>query len=224
VLLISSKYEEIWPLAINDMINMSDSTYSRDQILAMEKAILSRLGCVLLISSKYEEIWPLAINDMINMSDSTYSRDQILAMEKAILSRLGWYLMVPTPYMFTVWYVNASLPTEIEMENMVLFFIELGLMDYLVTIRNNPSMLAASAVYAARCTLNKTPAWIETLKHYTGYTEDQLGDCAKSLVSFYASASDNKFNVVYKKYVNPDRGAVACFPPATSLSVVNRHK
>ncbi|GJV33085.1 G2/mitotic-specific cyclin S13-7-like protein [Tanacetum coccineum] len=167
---------------------------------------------------------PLAVNDMITISDSTYSREQIRAMEKAILSRLGWYLTVPTPYVFTVRYAKASLPTNNEMENMVFFFTELGLMDYLVTIRNNPSMLVALAVYAARCTLNKTLAWTETLKHYTGYTEDQLGDCAKSLVGFHASASNNKFNAVYTKYVNPDRGAVARFPPATSLLVVNRHK
>ncbi|GJS76844.1 G2/mitotic-specific cyclin S13-7-like protein [Tanacetum coccineum] len=140
----------------------------------------------LLLSSKYEEIWPLAVNDMITISDSAYSREQILAMEKAILSRLDG---------------------------------EYGVL----TIRNNPSMLAASAVYAARCTLNKTPAWSETLQHYTGYTEDQLGDCAKSLVRFHASASDNKFSAVYKKYLNPDTGTVARFPPTTSLLVVNRH-
>nr|GEX47318.1 G2/mitotic-specific cyclin S13-7-like [Tanacetum cinerariifolium] len=203
-------------------INIVDRYLS---VTTVARAELQLVGIsALLKSSKYEEIWPLAVNDMITISDSAYSREQIRAMEKAILSHLGWYLTVPTPYVFTVRYAKASLPTDNEMENMVFFFTELGLMDYLVTIRNNPSMLAASAVYAARCTLNKTPAWTETLKHYTGYTEDQLGDCAKSLVGFHASASDNKFNTVYMKYVNPDRGAVAHFPPATSLLVVNRHK
>ncbi|PWA69365.1 Cyclin A/B/D/E [Artemisia annua] len=169
----------------------------------------------LLISSKYEDIQPPLVNDMITISDSAYSREQILAMEKAILSRLGWRLTVKTPYVFAVWYTKGSLPSDNEMENMVFFFTELGLMDYSVTIRNNPSKLAASAVYAARCTLNKTPAWTETLKHYTGCGEDQLRDCAKSLVSFHARASENKFNAVYKKYVNPDRSAVSLHPPAT---------
>ncbi|PWA46247.1 Cyclin A/B/D/E [Artemisia annua] len=178
----------------------------------------------LLISSKYEEIRPPWVNDMITISDCAYSREQILAMEKAILSRLGWYLTVPTPYVFAVRYTKVSLPSDNEMENMVFFFTELGLMDYLVTIRNNPSKLAASAVYAARCTLNKTPAWTETLKHYTGYGEDQLRDCAMSLVSFHARASENKFNAVYKKYVNPDRSVVSLRPPATSLLVVNHHE
>lgn len=56
---------------------------------------------------------------------------------------------------------------------MVFFLAELGLGDY-STILYCPSMFAASAVYAARCTLNKTPFWTETLKHHTGYSEDQI--------------------------------------------------
>lgn len=65
---------------------------------------------------------------------------------------------------------------------MVFFFAELGLMDYSTTIRYCPSKLAASAVYAARCTLNKAPLWTETLKHHTGYSEDQIM-CVSSMIS-----------------------------------------
>lgn len=60
-----------------------------------------------------------------------------------------------------------------KMEHMVYFFAELGLTNY-VTMMFCPSMLAASAVYAARCTLNKSPVWDETLKLHTGYSEAQL--------------------------------------------------
>ncbi|GKE02112.1 G2/mitotic-specific cyclin S13-7-like protein, partial [Tanacetum coccineum] len=172
----------------------------------------------LLISSKYEEIWPPEVNDLIHISDSAYTREQILAMEKAILGQLGWYMTVPTPYVFTVRYTKASIPSDNnEMENMVFFYTELGLMDYTVIISNNPSKLAASAVYAARCTLKKTPAWTETLKHHTGYSEDQVRDCAKSLVNLHACASESRLKAVCRKYEDPERGAVALFPPAGSL-------
>lgn len=57
---------------------------------------------------------------------------------------------------------------------MTFFFAELGLMNYSTIIKYSPSKLSASAVYAARCTLNRSPLWTETLKHYTGYSEDQL--------------------------------------------------
>ena len=218
IIQVHNKYG-LMPETLYLTINIVDRYLS---VTTVARTELQLVGIsALLISSKYEEIWPPWVNDMITISDSAYSRDQILAMEKAILCRLGWYLTVPTPYVFAVRYTKASLPSDNEMENMVFFFTELGLMDYSVTIRNNPSKLAASAVYAARCTLNKTPAWTETLKHYTGYGEDQLRDCAKSLVSFHARASENEFNAVYKKYVNPDRSAVSLCPPATSLLVAN---
>lgn len=50
---------------------------------------------------------------------------------------------------------------------------EIGLIYY-VSVMISPSMLAASAVFAARCTLEKNPVWDETLRVYTGYSEAQL--------------------------------------------------
>ena len=35
-------------------------------------------------------------------------------MEKAILEKLGWYLTVPTPYVFLVRYVKASVSPDQE--------------------------------------------------------------------------------------------------------------
>lgn len=59
------------------------------------------------------------------------------------------------------------------MEHMVYFYAELGLANY-ATMMYCSSMLAASSVYAARCALNKSPVWDETLKAYTGFSEAQL--------------------------------------------------
>lgn len=67
-----------------------------------------------------------------------------------------------------------NLSSTMQMENMVFFLAELGLMQYPTIILYPPSLIAASAVYAARCTLEKSPFWSETLKHHTGYSEDQL--------------------------------------------------
>lgn len=61
-----------------------------------------------------------------------------------------------------------------QMENMVFFLAELGIVHYPTVIFYSPSTIAAAAVYAARCTLKKTPFWSETLKHHTGYSEEQL--------------------------------------------------
>lgn len=52
-MLIACKYEEIWPPEVNDLIAISDSAYSREQILAMEKAILGQLGWYLTVPTPY---------------------------------------------------------------------------------------------------------------------------------------------------------------------------
>jgi cyclin B len=118
-------------------------------------------------------------------------------MEKAILNTLEWNLTLPTTYHFLVRFAKAAgrgdkqvkirfhyfkqvfgaetfvLFVWMQLENMVLFFGELALMDYrMVTIR--PSAIAASVVYAARCTLKKSPLWTDTLEHHTGLHEQQL--------------------------------------------------
>ncbi|KAK9068137.1 hypothetical protein SSX86_012248 [Deinandra increscens subsp. villosa] len=206
---------ELMPESLYLTINIVDRCLSVKKVPRKELQLVGISA--MLIASKYEEIWPPEVSDLIAISDNAYSRDQILAMEKVILGQLEWYLTVPTPYVFLVRYTKASLPFDKEMENMVFFLTELGLVHYSVIITNSPSKLAAAAVYAARCTLGKTPAWTETLKHHTGYYEHELRDCAKTLVTFHDCASETKLKAVYRKYVNPEKGAVALFPPARNL-------
>lgn len=37
------------------------------------------------------------------------------------------------------------------------------------------------------------------------------------MVSFHFGAAENKLKAIYKKYLNPERGAVALIPPASAL-------
>lgn len=192
-----------------------------DRYLSMRAVPRKELQLVgissMLIASKYEEIWAPEVSDFIAISVNTYVRKQVLLMEKEILGKLEWYLTVPTPYVFLVRYIKASVPSDKEMESMVFFLAELGLMQYPTITLYCPSMIAAAAVYAARCTLNKTHPWTETLKHYTGYSEDQLRDCARLLVSFHATVAESKLKAVYRKFSTPDKGSVALIPPAKSF-------
>ncbi|KAF8396279.1 hypothetical protein HHK36_017894 [Tetracentron sinense] len=194
-----------------------------DRFLSMKTVPRRELQLVgisaMLIACKYEEIWAPEVNDFVCISDQAYAREQILVMEKAILGKLEWGLTVPTPYVFLTRFIKASVPDQ-EMENMVFFLAELGLMHY-ATIMFCPSMIAASAVYAARCTLNKSPLWNETLKLHTGFSEPQLMDCAKLLVEFHSMAAESKLKVVYRKYSNPQHGAVAQIPPAKNLLAIS---
>ncbi|RZC71090.1 hypothetical protein C5167_034251 [Papaver somniferum] len=157
--------------------------YLSTRLVHMKELQLLGISSVLL-ASKYVDIWAPMVNDLVCISERSYSKEHILGMEKSILAKLGWSLSGPTPYVFLVRFVKAAMADK-EMENMAFFLTELGLLHYGM-LKFCPSMLAASAVYAARCTLNKTPHWDEMLNFHTGYSEPQLIECAKQLVSFHS--------------------------------------
>nr|BAE53367.1 cyclin B1 [Allium cepa] len=198
--------------------------YIIDKYLSMEKVIRRELQLVgissMLIASKYEEIWAPQVEDFITISDRAYNQEQILGMEKLILNKLEWTLTVPTPYVFLVRFIKAAMSDK-QLEHMVYFFAELGLLQYKM-VMNCPSMLAASAVYAARCTLSRSPLWTETLRRHTGFSEPELKECAKMLVSSHIAAPEGKLNAIYKKYSRSEHGAVALHPPA--MKVVEESK
>ncbi|KAL0359648.1 UNVERIFIED_CONTAM: G2/mitotic-specific cyclin-2 [Sesamum angustifolium] len=204
---------ELNPETLYLTINIVDR-YLAAKTTSRRELQLVGLGAML-IASKYEEIWAPEVNELVCISDRTYTNEQVLVMEKRILAALEWYLTVPTPYVFLARFIKAS-QTDSDVENTVYFLAELGMMNY-ATLIYCPSMIAASAVYAARCTLNSAPVWNETLKLHTGFSEPQLMDCAKLLVSFHSTAADQKLRGIYRKYSSSERGAVALLPPAKSL-------
>ncbi|KAK6163997.1 hypothetical protein DH2020_000861 [Rehmannia glutinosa] len=201
---------ELMPESLYLTVNIVDRFLSVKTVSRRELQLVGISS--MLIACKYEEIWAPEVSDFIAISDNAYVREQVLLMEKAILGKLEWYLTVPTPYVFLVRYIKASLPADKEMENMTFFYAELGLTNYSTIINYCPSMLAASAVYAARCTLSRSrPLWTDTLKHHTGYAENQLMECAKLLVSFHCGVAENKLKAVYRKYSNARGLLLLCF-------------
>ncbi|KAL8162975.1 hypothetical protein V2J09_014464 [Rumex salicifolius] len=203
---------ELMPETLYLTINLIDRFLSLKTVPRRELQLVG-IGAML-IACKYEEIWAPEVNDFVSISDRVYCNEQILRMEKAILGKLEWNITVPTPYLFLARFIKASIPDD-ELENMVYFLAELGLMNY-STLVYSPSMVAASAVYVARRTLHKSPAWTETLKLHTQFTESQLMDCAKLLVTLHSTTSESKLQVVLRKYSKSERYAVALCVPANS--------
>ncbi|KAI7739307.1 hypothetical protein M8C21_026642 [Ambrosia artemisiifolia] len=219
-----------WLIEVHNKFELTNETLYLtinivDRFLAAETVARRELQCVgmsaMLIASKYEEIWAPEVNDLVQISDRAYEHRHVLVMEKRILGRLEWNLTVPTPYVFLVRFIKAAAAppeTSVQMENMVYFYAELGIMNYEVVIRFCPSMVAAAAVYAARATMNMSQVWHETLEMHTGFTEAEVMECAKRMAVCHSMAvTDEKRKVIYRKYSNVSKGAVALYPPAKDL-------
>jgi len=188
-----------------------------DRYLSVQTVTKGKLQLVgitaMLIACKYEEIWPPQVNDFVGILPQEYTSEQMVAVEHTILNRLKFNLTVPTPYVFLVRFLKAAGPPDKAMENLAFFLVELCLLHYTM-IKYSPSMLAAAAVYTAQCTLRKDTCWSKTLALHTGYSEEDLKECAHFMVNFHMNAGRNKLRVVHRKYSIPFFGCVAFLAPA----------
>ncbi|KAJ6793327.1 putative cyclin-B3-1 [Iris pallida] len=152
------------------MVDVLDRVLS---ILPVKKDELQMVGLTaLLLASKYEDYWHPKINELISISANLYTRDQMLDMEKLILRELRFRLNVPTPYVFMLRFLKAA-QSDKKLENLAFYLIELCLVEY-EALKYRPSLLCASAIYVARCTLQMTPPWTGLLSKYARYKESQL--------------------------------------------------
>jgi hypothetical protein len=147
-----------------------------DRYLSLESVSRKTLQLVgvtaMLLAAKYEEIIAPEVEAIVFISDDAYTRQQVLAMEKAMLNTLRFNLTVPTPYVFMVRFLKAA-SSDKQAELLAFFFVELCLTEY-GAVKYSPSILAASAVYTAHHTLQKSPQWTPTLSRHSGYNESQL--------------------------------------------------
>ena len=74
----------------------------------------------------------------------------------------------------------------VQLENLAFYLIELCLVES-EALKFKPSLLCASAIYLARCTLQMTPAWTSLLHKHARYEESQIRH--KALKTFMLSSS-----------------------------------
>ena len=194
-----------------------------------------------LIAAKLLEITPPGADEFVYISDNSYKRKEILEMEANIANSLGFNLHFITPYHHVHRFLaasQASSPCSVSanrpamrlgkynatndmMEKLVMYFLELSLMEY-EFVSMKPSMLAAAAVYLARCTMGiREPSttssfndefaspyfqraaegyWSKTLEHYTGYDMWALEKPVKLLHKLHERAETHRLRSCFKKH------------------------
>ncbi|KAL2325992.1 hypothetical protein Fmac_025050 [Flemingia macrophylla] len=190
-----------------------------DQYLSqvtIKKTDLQLVGLTaLLLASKYEDFWHPRVKDLISISAESCTRDQMLGMEKLMLRKLKFRLNTPTPYVFMVRFLKAA-QSDKKLEHMAFFLVDLSLVEY-EALAFKPSLLCASALYVARCTLLMTPPWTQLLQKHARYEVSQIRACADMLVKFHKAAGIGKLKVAYEKYSRQELSRVAAVKPLDRL-------
>ncbi|GAB4836693.1 hypothetical protein Ancab_001606 [Ancistrocladus abbreviatus] len=185
-------------------------------LVTIQKNQMQLVGLTsLLLASKYEDFWHPRVKDLISISAESYTRKEMLEMEKNILKKLKFRLNLPTAYVFMLRFLKASQSSK-EVELLAFYLIELCLVEY-EALKFRPSLLCASAIYVARCTLQVNPAWTPLLVKHSHCDEPKIRDCAEMILRFHKSAGSGLLNVTHEKYKRSDYNEVATIKPLDSL-------
>ncbi|KAJ7966969.1 Cyclin [Quillaja saponaria] len=185
-------------------------------IIPMGRKKLQLVGVTaMLLACKYEEVSVPVVEDLILISDKAYSKKEVLDMEKLMVNTLQFSLSVPTPYVFMRRFLKAS-QSDKQLEFLSFFIIELCLVEYEM-LNFPPSLLAAAAIYTAQCTLIGYKLWSKTCEWHSSYTEEQLLECSRLMVTFHQKAGTGKLTGVHRKYSTSKFGFSAKIEAATFL-------
>ncbi|KAG2323884.1 hypothetical protein Bca4012_038228 [Brassica carinata] len=194
-------------------MNLLDRYLSKVPVQKNEMQLIGLTA--LLLASKYEDYWHPRIKDLISISAETYTREQILGMERIMLKQLKFRLNEATPYVFMLRFLKAAQSNK-KLQQLSFYLIELCLVEY-EALKFKPSLLCASAIYVARCTLHMTPVWTALLNSHTHYNVSQMKDCSDMILRFHKAAKTGKLRVTYDKYMKSERSNVAVLKPLDKL-------
>ncbi|KAL6567615.1 hypothetical protein OROGR_001283 [Orobanche gracilis] len=190
-----------------------------DRYLSLESIMKNEMQLVgltaLLLASKYEDFWHPRVTELISISAESYTSGQMLQMEKAMLKKLKFRLNEPTPYVFMLRFLKAA-RSDTKFEHLAFYLIELCLVEH-EALNYKASLLCASAIYVARCTMHMAQPWTPLLAKHARYEEYQIRDCAKMILKFQKAAKTSLLKVTYEKYMKLDYSRVATIKPVDKL-------
>lgn len=165
-----------------------------------------------LIASKFEEYLYVIISDLLILTGNAYTAEMIKDMECVILNTLQFQIIRPTPLDFLRRFSRAADNNDIT-HTCAKYLIELSTLDH-VLVAKKPSLIAASAMYLARRMCLSQPYWDETMTYYSGYTEENIKEVARSLryLHQYVCTSECKYDKVKKKYQSNHYMSVSQIP------------
>ncbi|KAG5069625.1 G2/mitotic-specific cyclin-1 [Glycine max] len=210
-----------WLIEVHDKFDLLHETLFLtvnliDRFLAKQTVVRKKLQLVglvaMLLACKYEEVSVPVVGDLILISDKAYTRKEVLEMEKLMVNTLQFNMSVPTAYVFMKRFLKAA-QADRKLELLAFFLVELTLVEYEM-LKFPPSLLAASAVYTAQCTIYGFKQWNKTCEWHSNYSEDRLLECSTLMADFHQKAGNGKLTGVHRKYCSSKFSYTAkCEPP-----------
>ncbi|XP_030525634.1 cyclin-A2-3 isoform X2 [Rhodamnia argentea] len=210
---VSEEYK-LYPDTLYLAVFLIDRFLSQNYI---ERRRLQLLGITcMLIASKYEEICAPRVEDFCFITDNTYTREEVLKMEGQLLKYFGFCIFAPTAKTFLRRFIRAAqalyTSPSLELEYLADYLAELTLVEY-DFLSFLPSLVAASAVFLARWTLDDSRhPWNPTLEFYTSYKASDLKTTVSALQGLQLNAKECPLSAIRIKYRQQKFKSVALLP------------
>ncbi|KAE8728860.1 Cyclin-A2-1 [Hibiscus syriacus] len=207
---VSEEYKLV-PDTLYLTVHLIDWFLSRNYI---ERQRLQLLGITcMLIASKYEEICAPRVEEFCFITDNTYTKEEVLKMETHVLKYFGFQIYAPTAKTFLRRFLRAAQASykspSMEMEYLANYLAELSLTEY-DFLNLAPSMVAASAVFLARWTLDHSShPWNSTIEHYTAYNASHIRNTVVALQDLQWNTKGCPLTAIRTKYKQPMFKSVA---------------
>ncbi|KAF9924483.1 G2/mitotic-specific cyclin [Linnemannia zychae] len=170
-----------------------------DRFLSMRGVSLVKLQLVgvtaLFIASKYEEVMAPSVHNFIYMTDGGFTDKEILKAERYMLQALNFKLCYPSPMNF-LRRISKADNYDIHSRTVAKYLMEIPLLDQ-ESLEFTPSNISAAALCLARKMMGHED-WTNNLKHYSGYTEEQLAACMQLMVKILRGPIEDSF--IFRKY------------------------
>ncbi|KAL3650868.1 hypothetical protein CASFOL_007271 [Castilleja foliolosa] len=198
---VSEEYRLV-PDTLYLTVNLIDRFLSENY---MTKQNLQLLGVTcMLIASKYEEICAPHVEEFCFITDNAYTKEAVVKLESCVLNFLGFQLSVPTTKKFLRRFIQAAQVSykvpSVELEFLANYLAELTLIDYSF-LKYLPSIIAASAVFLAKWTLDQSELpWNPTLEYYTRHKTSELKSAVLELQNLQLNTNAYTLNAIREKY------------------------
>ncbi|KAK2990914.1 hypothetical protein RJ640_028691, partial [Escallonia rubra] len=192
-MLIASKYEEICAPRVEEFCFITDNTYKREEVCS--NLVLEYRSFCLFKMSRGATLHLYILKRLSQI---------VLKMESHILNVLGFQLSAATTKKFLRRFIQAAQSMykvpRIQLEFLSNYLAELSLTDHSF-LKFLPSLIAASAVFLARWTLDQSDnPWNLTLQHYTSYQASDLKATVVELHELQLNTKGSSLNAIREKY------------------------
>ncbi|KAJ2862021.1 G2/mitotic-specific cyclin [Coemansia aciculifera] len=174
-------------------VNILDRFLSKRRVSVGKFQLVGLIAVML--ACKYEESSTPHINDFVYLAGDSYTAKEILNTEVIILTALDFDLSYPNPMTFLR---RVSKAEDYNMQTRIIakYLMEVCLVDHRL-MQYPPSQTAAAGIYLGRRMLEAGP-WTANLRHYSGYTEDELEPLVAVMLDRLLATPDDEF--VFLKY------------------------